>query len=69
MLLSENRLEFAGSIPLQVRITLNNKSTVVEADSKGPFSIATTLRSSAGLDSFPLITLLYPWSVTYNAES
>ena len=34
--------------------------TVVEGDSKAPFSIATTPRCRGGLYSFPWIAQLYP---------
>ena len=43
-------------------------ATVVEGDSKSPFSIATTPRCKGGRYSFPWIALLYPWYVSYNAE-
>ena len=45
-----------------------NLATVVEGDQKAPFSIASTLRCRRGRHSFPLITRLYPWYVSYIAE-
>ena len=40
-------------------------ATVVKADQKAPFSIATTLRCREGCYSFPLIATLYPWYIPY----
>ena len=42
--------------------------TVVEGDPNAPLSIATQRRCKWGLNSFPCIPPLYPWSVPYNAE-
>ena len=43
-------------------------STVVEADQKAPFSIATTQRCRGKCYSFPWIAPLYPWYVPYIVE-
>ena len=43
-------------------------ATVVEGDSKAPFSIATTPRCRGGHYSFPWIAPLYPQYIPYNAE-
>ena len=43
-------------------------ATIVEGDSKAPFSIATTPRCRGGRYSIPRIAPLYPWTVPYNAE-
>ena len=43
-------------------------ATVIEGDSKAPFSVATSPRCKGGCYSFPWIAPLYPWSVPYNAE-
>ena len=45
-----------------------NLATIVESDSKAPFSIATTLRYMGGGYSFPWIALLYSWYAACNAE-
>ena len=45
-----------------------NLATLVESDSKAPFSIATTPRCRGGHYSIPWITPLYPQYVPYNAE-
>ena len=42
--------------------------TVVESDSKAPFSMATTPSCWGGRESLPWIVPLYPWSVSYKAE-
>ena len=42
-------------------------ATLVEDDSKAPFSIATTPRCRGGRFSFPWIASLYPSSLPYNA--
>ena len=39
-------------------------ATVVEGDSKAPFSIATTSRCRGGHNSFLWIASLYPWDWT-----
>ena len=43
-------------------------ATLVEGDSKDPFSIATTPTCKGGHYSIPWIAPLYPWSLSYNAE-
>ena len=43
-------------------------ATIVEDNLKTPFSIATTPRCRGGRYSFPWITPLYPWYVSYNTE-
>ena len=43
-------------------------ATIVEGDLKTPCSIAPTPRCRVGHYSFPWISLLYHWSVPYNAE-
>ena len=43
-------------------------ATIVEGDLKAPFSIATTAMCREERYSFPLITSLYPWYISYNAE-
>ena len=42
--------------------------TVVEGESKAPFSIATTPWCRGGRYSFPWIPPLYPWYIPYIAE-
>ena len=48
---------------------LGKLGTVVEADQKAPFSIATIPRCRGGCYSFPKIAPLYPWYLPYIAES
>ena len=50
---------------LKVKVKL---ATLVEGDTKAPFSIATTPRCRGGCYSFPKIAPLYPWSSPYSAE-
>ena len=42
--------------------------TIVESNSKAPFSIATTPRCRGGYYSFPWIAPLYLWSLHYSAK-
>ena len=42
--------------------------TIVEADQKAPFLIATTPSCREGRYSFPWIAPLYPWYIVYIAE-
>ena len=43
-------------------------ATLVEGNSKAPFSIATTPRRREERYSIPRIAPLYPWSLSYSAE-
>ena len=50
------------------KVSIVKLVTLVEDYSKAPFSIATTPRCKGGRYSFPWIALLYPSSLSYNAE-
>ena len=53
------------SFPIDSKVNL---ATVVEGDTKAPFSIAITPRLRGGRYSFPWIAPLYPLSLPYNTE-
>ena len=63
---------FPGSLVntllIKTNIKVVNLVTLVEGDSKAPFSIATTPKCWGRHHSIPLIASLYPWALPYNAE-